>query len=160
MKFEKGFINRTKRFLLSRFTPKDKSRTLEAGYSLLEILVALAIIASLTALVGPRLLGFVDDAKVTTTQTQIKNLKSSLAVYKLKTGRLPTKSEGLKVLLEPLSNGESILDSDTLPLDGWGNEFQYNPPAAQAGKSRTPQVYSLGADNEPGGTGLDTDIYG
>ena len=139
---------------------KGDKRNRQAGYSLLEILVALAIIASLTALVGPRLLNFVDDAKVTTTETQLKNLKSGLSVYKLKTGRLPTQSEGLQVLVEPIFNGESILESDTLPLDGWGNPFQYEPPNGESGSANSAKVFSLGADNEPGGDGLNADIYG
>lgn len=131
----------------------------EAGYSLLEILVALAIIASLAALVGPRLLGQVDKSKLTTAKVQINMLETGLSTYYTESGRLPVSSEGLQVLVTNINNDPDwagpYLSEKVMPLDPWGTPYQYTPPT-QAGEVGT--VFSLGADKQPGGSGLDADI--
>ena len=137
---------------------KNNNRN-QRGYSLLEILVVLAIISALMAIVGPRVLGHVDQSKVVSTKTQAKNLKDALAIYRLQSGTYPDKTTGLKVLIDPPS-GEKILDEETLPLDAWGNAFHYEPPTEVNGRTSSVRVYSLGADNAPGGEGLNADIYG
>jgi general secretion pathway protein G len=131
----------------------------QGGYSLLEILVVLAIISALMAIVGPRVLGHVDQSKVVSTKTQAKNLKDALGIYRLRAGTYPDKTVGLQVLIDP-PVGEKILDEDQLPLDAWGNAFHYEPPTVEGGRTTSVKVYSLGADNEPGGEGLNADIYG
>ena len=131
-----------------------KRRT-DAGYSLLEILVVLAIISTLAVLVGPRLLGQVDKSKVVSTQAQAKQLVQSLKLYRMEFGRFPSKQEGLNALVE-----SEMLDSDKVPVDAWGNAFVYEPPENDGSFSARPTLYSLGADNEPGGDGLNEDIYG
>lgn len=131
----------------------------EAGYSLLEILVALAIIASLAALVGPRLLGQVDKSKLTTAKVQINMLETALSTYYTESGLLPASSEGLEVLVTNINNDPEwagpYLSEKVMPLDPWGTPYQYTPPT-QAGEVGT--VFSLGADKQPGGSGLDADI--
>lgn len=135
-------------------------RRRSAGYSLLEILVAIAIIASLTALIAPRLLGQVDRSNSVTAKAQIKQLKSSLEVMQMDIRRFPTEEEGLQLLVERLGAGEAWRGpyiSDRVPMDPWGNPFHYAAPTEET--NGYPVVYSLGADNQPGGTGADEDIY-
>lgn len=138
---------------------KQQVKPTQSGYSLLEILVVLAIISALMAIVGPRVLGHVDQSKVVSTKTQAKNLKDALAIYRLQSGSYPDKTVGLKVLIDP-PVGEKILDEEALPVDAWGNAFHYEPPTEVNGRTSSIRVYSLGADNEPGGEGLNADIYG
>lgn len=133
----------------------------QRGFSLLEVLITLTIIAALMALVAPRLLGQVDRSKIITARVQAKELKQSLKILHLDIGRYPTKEEGLNLLMQPASNTSMwsgpYLDGD-MPVDPWGNPFYYEPPTG--GIMDVPKVYSLGADNTPGGTGMDEDIFG
>lgn len=137
----------------------DRKRRREQGFSLLEILVSLAIIATLAALVGPRLLGQVDKSKVTTAKVQINMLETALSTYYAEGGGLPTGSQGLEVLVTNINNDPSwagpYLSEETIPLDPWGTPYQYTPPT-QPGSAGT--IFSLGADKQPGGSGLDADI--
>lgn len=137
-------------------------RVKQAGFSLLEVLITLTILAALMALVAPRLLGQVDRSKITTARIQAKELTQSLKLMHLDIGRYPTEQEGLSLLMQPSSNDAMwsgpYLDGDTMPLDPWGNPFKYTPPAG--GIMDVPKVYSLGADNAPGGSGLNEDIFG
>ncbi len=134
-------------------------RRAEAGYSLLEILIAVAIMASLAALVGPRLLGQVDKSKVTTAKVQVKMLETALMTYYSEGGSLPGNTEELNVLVENIRNDPNwsgpYLAEDQIPLDPWGSPYQYNPPTEP---NSIGEVFSLGADKQPGGTGLNADI--
>ncbi|MEL6687295.1 MAG: type II secretion system major pseudopilin GspG [Pseudomonadota bacterium] len=138
--------------------PQDR----EAGFSLMEVLIALAIIASLAAIVGPRLTGHVDRSKVVSTQAQAKQIKASLGMMQMDIGRYPTEEEGLALLVQPGSLGSvwrgPYLDG-TIPMDAWGRPFAYTPPAANDVYA-SPRVMSLGADGVPGGDGLNADIEG
>ena len=140
---------------------KSKKNHGEAGYSLIEILVVLAIIASLAALVGPRLLGQVDKSKVTTAKVQARMLETALTTYYSDGGALPTSTAGLEVLVRNISNAQSwngpYLDSDDgqLPLDPWGTPYQYTPPSSPGSIGN---VFSFGADKAVGGTGINKDI--
>lgn len=140
----------------------DRRRLLQAGITLLEMLVVLVIIGLLVGLVGPNLLGRVDKAKVDTTNTQLKILKSALDTMRLDIGRYPTNEEGLAMLvtapndagLRARWNGP-YLEGGKLPDDGWNRAFIYSVP----GKDGAPfALYSLGADGQPGGSGVDGDI--
>lgn len=135
----------------------------EQGYSLLEILVVLAIIGTLMTLVAPRLMGNVDKSKTIAARAQAKTLRLALDSYKLDTGRYPNQSEGLTVLAVAPQNDDGswygpYLDGD-LPKDPWGFEFIYEEPkVADNGRASSPKVISLGADNAPGGSGVNADI--
>jgi len=133
--------------------------TTRPGYSLMEILVAVAIIAVLATLVAPRLFGQLDRSRVTAAETQIDSLETALDTMRLDLGRYPTEEEGLGLLLAPTADVEALwagpyLD-EALPPDPWGNPYRYQPAASPAERGR---VYSLGADNAEGGDGLAADI--
>lgn len=134
----------------------------EAGFSLMEVLIALAIIASLAAIVGPRLTGHVDRSKVVSTQSQAKQIKASLGMMQMDIGRYPTQEEGLNLLVQPGSLGSvwrgPYLDGN-IPTDAWGRPFSYTPPASNDVYA-SPKVVSFGADGVPGGDGLNADIEG
>lgn len=129
-----------------------------AGYSLMEVLIAVAIIAVLATLVGPRLLGQLDRSKVTAAQTQIRMIETSLDTMRLDIGRYPTQEEGLALLQTPTDSVSAMwagpyLDGG-LPDDPWGRPYQYRV----GGSSDRGQVFSFGADGQEGGSGLDADI--
>ena len=133
----------------------------QMGFTLLEMLVVLVIIGLLAGLVGPRLWGQGDQAKVGTTEVQIKMLKGALVTLYLDIGRYPSDEEGLAILQTPPSD-ENIkpfwkgpyLD-EAIPLDPWHRPYQYN---AQKSKEQPFALYSLGADGQPGGTDTNADI--
>lgn len=138
----------------------------DAGYSLLEILVVLAIIGTLMTLVAPRLMGNVDKSKIVAAKSQARSLRLALDSFKLDTGRYPTDQEGLSALLQPPQNDNGswfgpYMEVASIPLDPWGNSFVYEAPkATDNGRLSAPKVMSLGADNAPGGDGLNADIQG
>jgi len=147
---------------MKQYETQEKDK--EAGYSLLEILVVLAIIGTLMGLVAPRLLGNVDKSKVVAAKAQTKNLRLALDSFKLDTGRYPTSEEGLRVLVNAPANDNGnwygpYLDGE-LPADPWNNDFVYQAPQqGENGRVISPKVISLGADNSVGGAGLDADIH-
>ncbi len=129
------------------------------GYSLMEILVAVAIIATLATIVAPRLFGQLDRSRVTAAETQIRMLETALDTMRLDIGRYPSEQEGLALLRTPAESVASTwagpyLD-ENIPMDPWGNSYLYRPAATSADRG---QVFSHGADNVEGGTGLDADI--
>ncbi|NNM51610.1 MAG: type II secretion system major pseudopilin GspG [Pseudomonadales bacterium] len=136
-------------------------RKWQGGFTLIEMLVVLVIIGLLAGLVGPRLFGHVDTAKVQTAQTQIKMLKGAVDALRLDIGRIPTTTEGLSLLVTPpqdeklhsMWHGPYI--DGALPPDPWGNAYQYSVPGADG---QAFALYSWGADGKPGGTGLDADL--
>lgn len=129
------------------------------GYSLMEILVAVAIIATLATIVAPRLFGQLDRSRVTAAETQIRMLETALDTMRLDIGRYPSEQEGLALLRAPTDGVTATwagpyLD-ESVPTDPWGNAYRYRPAATSADRG---QVFSLGADNAEGGDGLDADI--
>jgi general secretion pathway protein G len=129
------------------------------GYSLMEILVAVAIIAVLATLVGPRLFGQLDRSRVTAAQTQIRMIESALDTMRLDIGRYPSEQEGLTLLQAPTEPVSGLWTGPYMdggiPADPWGNPYRYRPAGTPAERG---QVVSLGADNAEGGEGLDADI--
>ncbi|MBN2310640.1 MAG: type II secretion system major pseudopilin GspG [Candidatus Hydrogenedentes bacterium] len=127
-----------------------------AGFTLIELMVVIVIIGLLVALVGPRLMGAADDAKVVAAKAQIHSFMSALDLYKLKMpgGKYPTTGEGLQALI---TNGKrNFLNQDSIPVDPWNNEYVYTSPGAQG---HDYEIVSYGADGAPGGTGeYDADI--
>ena len=139
----------------------NQSLSLARGFTLIEMLVVLVIIGLLAGLVGPKLFGRVDTSKAKTTEVQIKMLRGSMETFRLDVGRFPTAAEGLAVLNQPPADERArahwrgpYLDQD-VPLDPWGNAYQYAVPGA----NKQPfALYSYGADGKRGGEGIDADI--
>ena len=130
-----------------------------AGFTLLEMIVVLVIIGLIMGLVGPRLFGQADKAKVQTADTQLKMLAGALQTMRLDISRWPTEQEGLALLTskpaESVRGWAGPYLDEAVPNDPWGNPYQYAP--TPAGDSPI-TLYSLGADGKPGGEGQDADI--
>lgn len=132
----------------------------QSGFSLLEVMVVLAIIGGMMALVGANILGAAGDANVKTTKAQMKLIESSLNMYKMDNYRYPTTEQGLQALIEkPSSSPEAknyksggYMSSQNLPTDAWGNEFLYFNDKTKY------EIVSLGADSEEGGEDDGVDI--
>jgi general secretion pathway protein G len=129
----------------------------QAGFTLMELLVVLAILGLLMSLVGPRVLNQLGGAKVKTAAIQIKDLEQSLEMYKLDTGRYPSTEDGLAALMKKPGNVSGwngpYLKSD-VPLDPWKREYHYKFP----GDHGELDIFSYGQNGSPGGEGEDTDI--
>ncbi|MFO1035948.1 MAG: type II secretion system major pseudopilin GspG [Geminicoccaceae bacterium] len=128
------------------------------GFTLIELLVVLVILGLLAALAGPRVISYLGGAKTDTARLQIDGFKSSLDLYRLDTGGYPTTQQGLGALVK---NPGGIagwrgpyLDSPNLPADPWGNPYIYRAP----GEHGPFDIYSLGSDKSPGGTGEAADV--
>ncbi len=137
------------------------NKTSSSGFTLIEMLVVLVIIGLLAGLVGPKLFGNVDKAKVQTAQTQTKMLKGAVETMRLDIQRYPTEAEGL-ALLTTAPTDEKLRTrwrgpylEEALPQDPWSNPYAYSIPGA-AGQPFA--VYSLGADGKRGGEGYDADV--
>jgi len=134
----------------------------ESGFTLIEIMVVLVIIAILGALIGPQILGRVDEARVTAARQDIQTLGTALDFYRMDNFRYPTTDQGLEALVRKPEDpsvrnwrAEGYLKAREVPKDPWGNEYRYLFPGSHGGSY---DLYSLGADGEPGGEGVDADI--
>ncbi len=138
-----------------------KSRRM-AGFTLLEMLVVMMIIGLLVSMVGPRLFSKVDSARVQTATAQIKLLRGAVETMRLDIHTYPTAEQGLKLLFEVPTDPalrqkwKGPYLEEAVPLDPWGNPYQYELGEAAGGKRFL--IYSFGADGKPGGAGDDQDI--
>ncbi len=131
----------------------------EAGLTLLEMIVVLAIIALIAALIVPNVIGRPDEARVTIAKTDIRTISAALKMYRLDNGDYPTTEQGLGALakkpaIEPLPRNwspEAYLAQP--PVDPWGHPYIY-----QYGGGGTFSLLSYGKDGKPGGDGLDADL--
>jgi general secretion pathway protein G len=130
------------------------------GFTLIEIMVVVVIMGILAALVVPKLMGRADDARITAARQDIATLMQALKLYKLDNQRYPTTEQGLQALTAkptsgPVANGWKAGGYlDKLPKDPWGGQYQYLSPGIKG----EVDVFSYGADGQPGGTGNDADI--
>lgn len=137
----------------------DRSSSVyEAGFTLVELLVVLAIIGLIAAIAAPQVLGYLDSARVDTAKAQMRNIESALELYYIDAGSYPTTEEGLGALTaKPATadrwNGPYIKQKGAL-TDPWGTVYQYNSPADE----RPFQILSLGRDRKSGGEGQDADL--
>jgi general secretion pathway protein G len=134
------------------------AQSAQSGFTLVEMLVVITIIGLIMALVGPRVLNYLTDSKVKAAKIQIESLSNSLELFYLDTGRYPTSSEGLQVLVAPNFSIQGwngpYLRSNAVPNDPWGHAYVYRTP----GQSRPYDILSLGSDGQEGGDGAAADI--
>lgn len=128
------------------------------GFTLLELLVVLGIIAMLAGIVGPQVMKHMGASKTKAAKVQIEELANALDTYKLDETRYPTQQQGLEALVEKPADAKSwngpYLRKNKIPLDPWNHEYHYVYPG-QHGKF---DLFSLGADEREGGEGEDQDI--
>jgi general secretion pathway protein G len=134
----------------------------ESGFTLIEIMVVLVIIAIMTALIAPQIMGRVDEARVTAAKQDIRTLETALDFFQMENFRYPTTDMGLEALVKKpddpaIRNWRTggYLRATTVPKDPWGNPYRYMQPGTKGGAY---DLYSLGADGEVGGEGVDADI--
>jgi len=130
----------------------------ERGFTLVEILVVITIIALIMSLVGPRVLNYLTESKVKAAKIQMQSFSSALDLLYLDTGRYPSSAEGLAVLVKPTSamagwNGP-YLKGGNVPNDPWGKPYLYRSPTERAKY----EIMSYGSDGQEGGTGTAADI--
>jgi general secretion pathway protein G len=134
------------------------ARQAEAGFTLVEMLVVIAIIGLIMGLVGPRVLNYLGESKVKTAKLQIESFSSSLDLFYLDVGRYPTGSEGLAALAQRPGNtaiwNGPYLKTGAVPADPWGHIYVYRAPAERGPYA----IVSLGSDGQEGGTGTAADI--
>ncbi len=130
------------------------------GFTLIEIMVVVLIIGLLAEVIVPSIMNRVDDAKISKAKQDIRSLETALQMFYLDNSKYPTTEQGLTALVQPPTD-PSIRHwkpggyLERVSKDPWGNDYQYALPGAH-GKQY--DLYSLGADGQPGGEGINADI--
>ncbi|HEX8605592.1 MAG TPA: type II secretion system major pseudopilin GspG [Pseudoduganella sp.] len=130
------------------------------GFTLIEIMVVVVIMGVLAALVVPKLLARTGESKIAAAKVDIATIMQSLKLYKLDNTRYPTTEQGLQALLTkptagPAANGwKEGGYLEKMPKDPWGFQYQYLSPGVKG----EVDVFTLGADGQPGGSGEDADV--
>jgi len=132
------------------------------GFTLIELMVVIVILSLLAVLVGPKIIGRSDDAKIADAKVQIRNLETALKLYKLDNGDFPSTEQGLPALVEKPTSGkipnkyksEGYLDNKNVPQDPWGADYVYLSP----GEHGDYDLYSFGGDGARGGEEKNADI--
>ncbi|WP_296748975.1 type II secretion system major pseudopilin GspG [Thiobacillus sp.] len=130
------------------------------GFTLIEIMVVVAILGILAALVVPKIMGRPDEARIVAAKQDIAAIKQALNLYRLDNVRYPTTEQGLQALVEkPVSgpipgNWKTGGYLERLPNDPWGAPYQYLNPGLRG----EIDIFSLGADSAAGGEGNNRDI--
>jgi general secretion pathway protein G len=135
-----------------------KTNRRNRGFTLVELLVVMAILAMLVGLVGPAVMQQFGGAKSDAAKIQVEELGSALDLFKLDMGRYPNSSEGLAALVQKPGSADKwngpYLKKGKVPKDPWNNDFQYKFP----GEHGPYDIVSLGGDNAAGGEGENKDI--
>ena len=147
-------------FFANERKSRAAARHSELGFTLIEVMVVIAIIGIMATLIVPQIMSKPDEARVIAAKQDISSIVQALKLYRLDIGRYPTTEQGLAALVtkpttEPIpQNWKSNGYVDRLPKDPWGFAYQYVNPGMRA----EIEVFSFGADNKPGGTGFDADL--
>jgi len=128
-----------------------------AGFTLIEMLVVLAILVLLMSMVGPRILGSRKKADINTAKSQIGMFQASLETYNLDMKPYPETEQGLTALVETPAKDDTATKWDgpyitksNIPKDPWGNDYQYEFPPTHGKDKDAPDIWSLGPDGEDG----------
>jgi len=130
------------------------------GFTLIEILVVVVILSVLAVLIVPRIMDRPDEARVVAAKSDIRAIISALKLYKLDSGVYPSTEQGLQALVKKPEIGDiprnwkSSGYLDRMPRDPWKNDYQYLSPGIHGDID----VFSFGADGQPGGEGVNADI--
>lgn len=136
------------------------SRNATGGFTLIEIMVVVVIMGIMAALIVPKVMGRSDDARIIAARQDIATLMQALKLYKLDNQQFPTTEQSLQALITKPVSGPAAEGwkaggyLDKLPKDPWGNPYQYLSPGIKGDVD----VFSLGADRQPGGVGINADI--
>lgn len=138
-----------------------KCYVVSAGFTLIEVMVVIVILGLLAAIIAPKIMDNPDKARVVRAQQDIQTIASALQLYKLDNFVYPTTDQGLEALIQQPTTppvpkhwkpGGYL---EQLPLDPWDHPYQYLQPGVH---NTSFDVYTLGADGQPDGEGLDADI--
>jgi general secretion pathway protein G len=136
-------------------------RRRQAGFTLIEIMVVVVILAILGTFAVTNIIDNPDKARVTKAQHDIRTIESALEMYKLDNFNYPSTEQGLRALVERPNgapeprNWKASGYMKKLPKDPWGNDYIYMGPQDTGGRI---QIVSLGADGQTGGDGLAADL--
>jgi len=135
-------------------------REKEGGFSLVELMVVVIVLAILAATIIPQCSGATHDAKVSAAKGHIATLTNALEYFNTRFDRYPTTEEGLRALVYGPKEDKRAKDFQPLIKelidDPWGNPYQYRSPGEHG--SKTYDVWSMGADGKSGGDGKDQDV--
>ena len=132
----------------------------QGGFTLIEIMVVVVILAVLVALVAPKIVGRTDDARRTAAKVQMRNIEGALQLFKMDNGFYPSTDQGLEALVNKPSVGEIPRNWNEngyiakIPKDPWGSQYIYISP----GNHGEYDLMSYGADHEQGGEGKNSDV--
>jgi general secretion pathway protein G len=132
----------------------------QSGFSLIELMIVVAILGLLIGIVGPKVMGSFDKAKVETTRVNMKNISSTLKQFRLDCGSYPTTEQGIEALLTKPTAGQECknyapggyLDKKQAPKDAWDMDYLYTSDG------NTFEIKSLGADKKADGVDYNADI--
>jgi len=138
--------------------PRGRRAGTDAGFTLIELLIVLGILALLASLAAPQVLRYLGKARTEAAKIQISAISSAIELYALDNGTYPPPQVGLGALMQRPQgttrwNGPYLKKAEGL-VDPWGRPYQYRVP----GRAGAFDVFTLGRDNAPGGTGEDSDL--
>ncbi|KTD52377.1 type II secretion system protein GspG [Legionella taurinensis] len=130
----------------------------QKGFSLIEIMVVVVILGILASIIVPKIISRPDEARVVKAKQDVLAIQNALDLYKLDNGVYPTTDQGLQALVEKPTSNPAPRDwkqyLKSVPKDPWGREYLYLNP----GEHGDVDVFTLGAEGQPGGTGINAEI--
>jgi general secretion pathway protein G len=131
-----------------------------SGFTLIEVMVVVVILGILAAIIVPKVMDRPDTARITKAKQDIRAIESALSLYKLDNYNYPSTDQGLEALVKKPAGSPQPANwknggyLDRLPIDPWGHPYRYLSPGVHGDVD----IYSLGADGQPGGQGINSDI--
>ena len=140
---------------ISPITGVDRRRRVRDGFTLLEVLLVLAILIAIAAMVVPNIVGAADEANKDTTRLNISAFEQAAQMYKIKNKVWPEgETEDVVMLLLMTEDDQGrpcAAFLEKIPMDAWGEPLQYLYPADNTGNTGKPLIYSFGPDRDEGG---------